>query len=189
MTDLHTIRTASNKEIPEGTKVDFSMARLPAHIHVKLQLPGQIEFSDLGDLPIVDGTVTLTTKLVFLCHAKEDRVVVKNTSDRLWQDGVLTWFDEKDLVPGDDWEAVAEDAINRSDFVLIFLSEASIVKTGYIQHEMKYAFKQRELRPFGQRYIIPVLVEPCDPPRPFDKIHWLKLWEENAYGKLRKAIT
>ena len=188
MTELHTIRTSENKETPHGTIIELRLAAIPGHVHVRLQLPGQWAFSDLGDLPIINGIVTLPLKLVFLCHAHEDRIVIKSISERLWQDGFLTWLDERELLPGDEWKAVIEDAIERSDFVLIFLSNVSISKKGYVQREMKYALEKRQMRPYGERYIIPVLIEPCQPPKPFHDIQWLELWQENAFDKLKQAM-
>lgn len=189
MVNVNSILTAKNHKLPTGAQIMVSISpRKVTHLHVKLKLPGQDHFSDLGDLPIIDGIVTLPMKLVFLLHAKEDRSVAKSIGEKLWHDGFLTWFDENDLLPGDKWEDLIETAIEESDFILVFLSERSIVKTGYVQHEMRYALEQQKLRPSGQRYIIPVLTEPCVPPKEFRDIHWLELWKEDAYDKLRKAM-
>jgi len=189
MVNVNSILTAKNHKLPAGTQIRVSMSQSKvAHLHVELKLPGQDDFSDLGDLPIVDGIVTLPMKLVFLLHAKEDRSVVKGIGEKLRQDGFLTWFDENDLLPGDKWKDLIETAIEKSDFIQVFLSARSIVKTGYVQHEMCYALEQQNLRPSGQRYIIPVLTEPCVPPKAFRDIHWLELWKEDAYDKIRKAM-
>jgi len=72
--------------------------------------------------------------------------------------------------------------------VLVFLSRASCSKTGYVQREIKYAFEQRDLRPDGERYIIPVLIDSCEPPRRFRDIQWLCLWEPGEYEKLKQSL-
>ncbi len=188
MTELHTIRTAGKKEVPDGTKMLLRASRIPGHIEVQLQFPGQKKFSNLGSLPIKNGTVTLPLKLVFLCHARDDREAVRQIGDCLWQDGFIIWLDERDILPGDKWKDRIEDAIERSDFVLVFLSSRSISKTGYVQHEINYALEQYRMRPLNQRYIIPILLEPCEPPRQFNDIQWVEIWQSNAYDMLKKAM-
>ena len=189
MTDLHTIRTAGRKEVPHGTHLEVCLGRLPSTVTVRIQLPGQRDCAEYPDLPIKDGVVELPVPLVYLCHAKEDRLVVRDLGERLYEDGVLTWLDDKDLLPGYDWKTEIDNAIDRSDFVLVFLSQASCQKTGYFQRELRYALEQQQMRPEGQRFIVPVLLESCQPPRSLQKIQWVKLGESGAYESLRRALT
>ena len=158
-------------------------------VTIRIQLPGQRDCAEYPDLPIKDGVVELPVPLVYLCHAKEDRLVVRDLGERLYEDGVLTWLDDKDLLPGYDWKTEIDNAIDRSDFVLVFLSQASCQKTGYFQRELRYALEQQQMRPEGQRFIVPVLLESCQPPRLLQKIQWVKLGESGAYESLRRALT
>jgi len=187
--ELHSIITAGKKEVPHGTEIRARLGSVPGTIRIEIKLPGQTDYSDLGDLNIVEGTVEIPVQLVFFSYAKEDQSKVQEISNKLWQDGYLTWVDKKDLLPGDDWELRIEDAIERSDYVLVFLSPSSITKTGYVQKEFKYAVQQQELRPRGKRYIIPILLEQCNPPREFKKLHWLKYWEDKSYDILKQALS
>lgn len=175
--------------MPHGTKLEIRLGRLPSTVTVRIQLPGQRDCAEYPDLLIKDGVVELPVPIVFLCHAKEDRLVVRDLGERLYQDGVLTWLDDKDLLPGHDWKKEIDNAINRSDFVLVFLSQASCQKTGYFQRELRYALEQQQMRPEGQRFIVPVLLESCQPPRSLQRIQWIKLWENGAYESLRRALT
>ena len=125
---------------------------------------------------------------MFLCHANEDKPFVVETANRLLHDGVLTWLDKKDLLPGDNWKAAIEDALERADFVLIFLSNSSVVKRGFVQREMKYALEQMQERPFGARYIIPLLVEDCELPRELRGIQWARCSDAEWYEKLLRVF-
>jgi hypothetical protein len=190
MTDLHTIRTAGNKQLPDKTMVRMQLDPfINDALRVQIKLPGQEKFSNLGSLKIVNGIIELPVKLIFFSYAREDQYRVNKIARKLWQDGYLTWVDKKDLLPGDDWEVKIEDAIERSDYVLTFLSPSSIIKTGYVQKEFKYALEQQTYRPNGKRFIIPILLKPCDPPHEFKKLQWLRYWEEGAYEKLKQALT
>ena len=98
----------------------------------------------------------------FLCHAHEDKPTVEKLSQLLVEDGILTWFDKKDLLPGDDWKLKIQQAIKTYDYFLAFLSHHSCNKTGFVQKEIRLALEQRELMPEGKRYIIPIIVDDCD---------------------------
>lgn len=186
--ELHTILTAGNKKIPHGTSLQLRLGSLPGTVNAQIQLPGQKTSMNLGDLKIDNGVIRLPLKLVFFSYAREDQAAVQTLADRLWQDGFLCWLDTRNILPGDDWKARVEDAIERSDFVLIFLSDTSIKKVGYVQHELKFALEQQQLRPTGTRYIIPIRLAPCDTPRDLRHIQWLDYWEENAYTTLKNAL-
>ena len=124
-----------------------------------------------------------------MSHAKEDAPFVRILVERLLQDGVISWFDEKDLIPGDDWKRRIDDAIEKSDFVLIFLSSISVAKTGNFQRELKYALEQQQMRPEGTRFILPIIIDECSPPASLGKIHWLRVNESDWYERLLNAMV
>ena len=185
---LHTIRPAAKKKLPGGTALETRLGSTPGTLRTKLKLPGQKDYSDLGDLIIVDGVLELPVKLLFLSYAKEDSNQVQEIADRLWQDGFLTWLDNKDLLPGDNWRIQIQEAIEIADYILVFLSTASLSKTGYVQAELKYALEQAKLRPSAKRYIIPILLEPCEPPSDLRHLQWLDLSIPDAYTRLKTSL-
>ncbi len=187
-TELHTI-TSGGKETPPGTVLKLTPSQRPGHINAELRMPDQTASLTFKDLPIRDGVVELPVKLAFLCHATEDKRTVERVAKRLTEDGVLTWLDTKDLLPGDDWQHKIEQAIESSDYVLVFLSGASCSKTGYVQKEIRYALDQQGLRPLSRRYVIPILIDDCAPPAQFSNIHWLRMGEEGWYEKLRRSLS
>jgi hypothetical protein len=77
---------------------------------------------------------------IFLCHASEDKARVREVYHRLRViDGFEPWLDEEDLLPGQEWAREIPRALQTSDFILIFLSQNSVAKRGYVQREMKLA--------------------------------------------------
>jgi hypothetical protein len=185
---LHSIITKGKKEVPGGTKIQIKLGSLSGTVSVELELPGQKAPVDLGDLLIKDGVVELPVNLVFLSHAKEDVKIVSELSEKLLHDGVITWFDEKDLLPGDEWKLEIENGIDRSDYILVFLSSQSVDKKGYFQKELKEVLERQKLIPEGNRYIIPILIDDCYPPRSFENIHWLKMNTAEWYEKLLRVL-
>ena len=64
---------------------------------------------------------------VFLCHASQDKPVVRELSQRLASEGWIDpWVDEKKLLPGHDWRTKIEEAVETSDIVIICLSSNSV---------------------------------------------------------------
>jgi hypothetical protein len=182
------MRTAGKKQVPGGTRVILHNPGIPGQANVQLQLPGAEGFADLGAVPIIDREIVLPVFTVFLCHAREDAKVVEKVSKRLWEHGFVTWFDKKDLLPGDDWEQRIREAIQSSDYFLVFLSSQSCTKTGFVQKEMRLAFELRELMPDGKRFIIPVLIDDCIPPSRFGAIQWVRMAEKDWYERLVRAL-
>lgn len=186
--EIHSLHFASGKAIPDGTEATIRNNG-DGTVAVDLRLPGQNQPRTFKRLPIVDSQVHIPVELVFLCHAKEDKAHVQALGDRLNADGIMTWFDEKDLLPGDHWKSEIKKAITGSDYVLVFLSPRSVRKTGYVQQEVRLVLEERNRRPLGARFIIPALIEACDVPQEFEDIHFLQLWDEGEYDRLKKQLS
>ena len=182
------IEFENGKPVPLWLQFQLYKAAKPGHIKVKYKIPGNSKWFELGELQIRNRKIILPLTMAFLSYAKEDKKMVKTIMGNLHDNGVLTWLDEKDLLPGDDWEAKIEEAIEKSDYVLIFLSSKTIDKVGYKNKEIKYALDQHALRPSGKRYVVPILLDDCTPPRELKKINWLKATDDDWFDKLLTAI-
>jgi TIR domain len=68
--------------------------------------------------------------------------------------------------------------------VLVCLSKASTSKIGFVNKEIKFALDAADERPEGERYLIPVLLEPCEVPDRLSVWHWVRLYESDGYNKL-----
>jgi hypothetical protein len=67
---------------------------------------------------------------VFLCHASDDKPVVRQLCKYLCNDGVDVWLDSEKLVPGQKWQLEIPKAVRSSDVVIVCLSERSTNKEG-----------------------------------------------------------
>jgi hypothetical protein len=182
------MKLAGDRPTPDNTLVRIENPGIPGQVRAHVKLPWQKEWKDLGLLKLVGTELVLPLKLAFFCHAKEDKIKVQEIGSRLLEDGFLTWYDDKDLLPGDDWEQVIEGEIEGCDYFLAFLSSQSVKKAGYVNRELRYALEQRERKPFRHRFIIPILLDECTPPRELKSIHFIRMWEPGSYEKLLKAL-
>jgi hypothetical protein len=106
----------------------------------------------------------------------------------LLDDKIQPWFDEEDILPGQDWDLAIRKAIRASDVVLVCLSRASVSKIGYLQKEIKHVLDVADEQPEGAIFLIPVRLEPCEVPERLRRWQWVDLFEEGGYPRLLRAL-
>jgi TIR domain/Phage integrase, N-terminal SAM-like domain len=126
---------------------------------------------------------------VFLCHAKEDKSKVRKLYSQLKRDGTKPWFDEEDLIGGQDWEFEIEKAVGESDIVIVCLSKESITKAGYVQKEIKFALDIADKQPEASIFIIPIRLENCELPKRLSKWQSIEAYETDGYLKILKSLN
>jgi len=108
---------------------------------------------------------------VFLCHASQDKPIVRDLHQRLSSEGWIDpWLDEENILAGQEWEYEIEKAVESADVVIVLLSSVSVNKEGYIQKEIRYALDIALEKPEGTIFIIPLRLDNCAVPRKIK--HW-----------------
>lgn len=103
---------------------------------------------------------------VFLCHASQDKPVVRELYQHLLAEGWIDpWLDEEKLLPGYDWDLEIEKAVENADAVIVCLSNNSVTKEGYVQRELKFVLEIALEKPEGTIFIIPIRLDNCQVPR------------------------
>jgi len=125
---------------------------------------------------------------IFLCHATEDNPQVRAVYQRLKAEGFEPWLDAEDLLPGQLWDQEIRRALQNSDFILIFFSQNSVAKRGYVQREMTLALDTWEEGPDGQIHTIPIRLDACQILERFSKFQWGDLFRDNSWDRLIEAI-
>jgi len=99
---------------------------------------------------------------VFLCHASQDKPIVRELYQRLLtEDWIDPWLDKEKLFPGQDWELEIEKSVEATDAVIVFLSNASVMKEGYFQKELKKVLDIANEKPEGVIFLIPMRLDDC----------------------------
>lgn len=93
---------------------------------------------------------------VFFSYARPDAAMVDRIAADLKGEGINVWLDRDKIRPGDAWAEQIENAIRTADFLLVFISRASL-KSNWVLTEYKVAF--RSARDTGTNRVIPVLLE------------------------------
>ncbi len=126
---------------------------------------------------------------VFLCHASQDKPIVRELYQRLLAEGWIDpWLDEKELIPGQDWGMEIEKAVESSDAVIVCLSNTSIAKSGYVQRELRAILDKALEKPEGVIYVVPLRLDDCQVPHSLKNLQWVDYFETAAYEKLLQSF-
>ncbi|HLO14370.1 MAG TPA: DNA translocase FtsK [Anaerolineales bacterium] len=121
---------------------------------------------------------------VFLCHASEDKPTVRELHQRLkTEDWIDAWLDEDRLLLGEDWDTKIQKELESADIVIVFISDASMKKTGYVQKELRLIYDISLYKPEDTIFVIPLRLEECQPPWRF------RLWQWGDYFAEKKEST
>jgi hypothetical protein len=105
---------------------------------------------------------------------------------------IAPWLDEEKLLPGQDWDVEIEEAVHKSNVILVCLSSSSVTKEGYVQREIRFALDSADLRPEGTVLIIPIRLEECSVPRRLMSWQWLDYFPVNrrreSYERLLQSL-
>ena len=103
---------------------------------------------------------------VFLCHASQDKPVVRDLYQRLKSETWIDpWLDEERLLPGQDWNLEIEKAVESSDAVIVCVSSTSVAKEGYVQKELRQVLNIALEKLEGAIFVLPVKLDDCPLPR------------------------
>jgi hypothetical protein len=98
------------------------------------------------------------------------------------------WLDEKDILPGQDWELEIRKAVKNSDIVIVCLSKSSITKRGFVQKEIKLALDVADEQPEGTIFLIPLRLDDCEVPQRLRSVQWVDYFEPGGYLRLIAAL-
>jgi hypothetical protein len=135
-----------------------------------------------------DSGVTEPRRLrAFLCHCSEDKPRVRELYKKLWADNIKPWLDEKDILPGTDWDVAIRNAVRESDVVMVCLSSTAVNKEGYVQKELKGILGVADEKPEGTIFVIPVKFEECRTPESLRHLQCVTYGDE-GYDGLKRAL-
>lgn len=102
---------------------------------------------------------------VFVSYVREDSKPVEELCNALRQNGIRTWIDRNDILPGTRWKASIRSAINEGDYFIACFSSNYIRRTiTYMNEELTLAIEILRQKPIERAWFIPVLLSECDVP-------------------------
>lgn len=127
---------------------------------------------------------------IFISYTKADQDRVIPIYEFLICNGYPnTWIDCKKLLPGQPWEFEIKRNLKKSEIVIIFLSNNSISKRGYVQRELKIATTYIEEKLQDDIYIIPIrLDDDAKIPDSLSEIQYLNISSNDSLHLLKQAL-
>lgn len=122
--------------------------------------------------------------LVFLSASREDLSRVRPIYDALSLQGFKPWLDVEELLPGQQWLSTIEQAINDAKAFLVFISRHSIRREAFVQREVQYALQLIHESAMTRKYLIPVRLDPVEPPLLLQQYQWVDVFEAGGVERL-----
>lgn len=124
----------------------------------------------------------------FISYAREDGDMARRLCDDLRMLGAEPWFDQKDMVGGQDWQDTIRDAVRACSHFIALLSSNSVNKRGFVQKELRQAIDILAEFPPGQIFVIPVRLDDVQPTHEeIRKLHWVDFFPSYPEGLHRLA--
>ncbi len=120
-------------------------------------------------------------KAVFLSYASQDAEAAKRICEALRAAGVEVWFDQSELVGGDQWDAKIRGQIGSCAlFVPIISASTQARREGYFRIEWKLAAQRTHAMADGTPFLLPILIDGTRDaealaPAEFKSVQWTKL--------------
>jgi hypothetical protein len=191
---LDQLNASTNIEKPQGVHINISGGTIQGNIvgnvsgdNAKVQYTANAVPAREVPAPILPSGAIVMGR-IFLCHANEDKPQIREVYQRLKAEGFQPWLDEEDLLPGQLWNQEIRRALKNSDFILIFFSQNSVAKRGYVQREMKLTLDTWEEVPEGQIFAIPIRLDTCQIPERFKPFQWVDLFGNGGWERLIRAL-
>jgi formylglycine-generating enzyme required for sulfatase activity len=128
---------------------------------------------------------------VFLCHASLDKPVVQELFKALKsEDWVDPWLDREKILPGQDWQAAIEKAVDEADVIIICLSNQSVMKDGYVQKEIRFAYDLALEKTEGTIFLIPLRLDEVSLiPRRLHTFQWMDYFGDQKQSEYLKLLA
>ena len=130
-----------------------------------------VDVAALLDAVFVSGGMQATQKKLFISYSKADDSYLEafkiHLSPLIRNNDLITW-DDKNVIPGEEWDERIIRELNEAD-IIVFLVSANFLATEYIVgKEIKTAIQRHER---GEARVIPVIIRDC-------------AWKEMEFSKL-----
>ena len=115
---------------------------------------------------------------------------MKEVEEQLQALSIGTWLDQQDLRGGDDWDRRIKQVVQKQvDYVLVLQSPNMLQRPEtYIHKEIKEALERQDRFDEGERFLIPVILEPCAGLERLRHLHRVDLTTRESVVRLAREI-
>lgn len=117
---------------------------------------------------------------IILCHAFEDKKVVRRVYDALLVSGFEVWMDAASVFGEQEREPEIVHWLEQAACMLVFLSKNSVRKVGATHHEFGQLIDTWKDMPEGTVYTIPVRINDCEIPSLLSRLDPIDLFDDQG---------
>ncbi len=163
LTNLNTCKDLDTIKVRGECVIDFQTLRdsknLPKDFLFKIGVPENF----INYLPDFYDETPIKLHSVFLSHSSEDKAFAEKFYNSLIQNRVHVWYDERELLPGDEIAESVSGSIKVYDKLIIICSQNSLENSLWVKKELIEALKKEEnyLKKHGKKIntIIPITID------------------------------
>ncbi len=127
--------------------------------------------------------------VIFISYATPDRERVLPFFDHLKSRGFNAWMDVRCLKAGQNWDFEIKRALNKASLILIFISNNSYDRRGYVQRELRLALDKLNEKLIDDIYVIPILLDDdVSIPDQIRSIHFTRANHSDCNAEIEDAI-
>ena len=121
------------------------------------------------------------TQAVFLSYASQDAEAAKRICEALREAGVEVWFDQNELVGGDQWDGKIRGQISSCAlFVPVISNNTQARLEGYFRIEWKLAARRTHAMASAKAFLLPIVIDDTHDasahvPDEFREVQWTRL--------------
>ena len=91
---------------------------------------------------------------VFISYADSDEELARQVIDVLEEEGLDVWDEQREILPGDNWAAKVDEALQESQAMIVLLTPNAL-SSNHVMREIEYALGEKRYRD----RLIPVIVD------------------------------
>lgn len=129
-------------------------------------------------------------KITFISYTSADRDRVEEIADHLAAQHIAVWMDHRRLKAGQRWDYEIRKALDRASIIVIFISNNSVGKNGYVQKELTQALEKLSEKIMEDIYLIPVLLDDdVEVPYQLKDLQFIRRSDDQFFAKLSDVIS
>jgi len=125
---------------------------------------------------------------IILCHAFEDKKVVRQVYDALQDAGFQAWLDPEAVFGEQEWEPDMASWLEQAAFMLIFLSKNSIRKIGSTHHDFGQLIDTWKDMPDNTVDVMAVRINDCEIPDLMSPLDAIDLFEDDGINHVIRRL-
>lgn len=134
-----------------------------AYLDYSIRLPDQLIYDAESFVDAIETRIhsVLASRVLFICHASEDKPFVERLVGELDRRALHAWFDQREILVGDSIVEKINEGLSQARYIIAVLSPHSVQKPWPATELRSSLMRQVET---GEVVLLPALLESCDIP-------------------------